>query len=479
MPCGLSRLTNLRSLPLFIAGDKTGACSIIELENLKLHGKMVIQFSEDFKNYSCGGRKILKNKELNELRIALNERFDKDMFVDLCPNTSLKKLEICCYRSPQFPTWLMESQLPNLVEVRLGGCRDCEHIPPFGNLQFLKKLDLDYMNGITQLGAEFHGYRGFPSLQELSLNWMSNLEEWSESHVVDQLFPLLQKLLIFMCPKLKSTPRFPRIQELQTSCGNGSILSCIGRFTSLSVLQLTAMPDIASLPSGCIRNLTSLTKLQIARCEQFQSLPGDEMQFLEMLRSLIIERCDNLAFFPEVRSLNSVCFRLNGVISQPKEFVQILNSVDEFHIEICDNNVDLRGQLQYLHTLKILSLSGSHADSQLTFPYGIRKLSICCCDELESLIAAEEVSNIVLEQLYINRFSNLTTLPDWLQHLNSLRVLCIWHCPRLERVSRDLKNLHMLKTLNIVGCPQLKSRCARETGEDWPIISNIPHVDIE
>ncbi|XP_042378607.1 putative disease resistance protein RGA1 [Zingiber officinale] len=357
MPCGLSRLTNLRSLPLFIAGDKTGACSIIELENLKLHGKMVIQFSEDFKNYSCDGRKILKNIDLNELCIEFNERYDKDMFVDLCPNTSLKKLDICRYRSPQFPAWLMESQLPNLVEVSLGNCRGCELIPPFGNLQFLKKLDLDYMDGITHLGAEFHGYRGFPSLRELSLVRMFNLEEWSESHVVDQLFPLLRKLLISWCPKLKSTPRLPRIQELKISYSE-SILSCIGRFTSLSLLQLTGMPDIASLPSGSIRNLTSLTKFQIRNCRQLQSLPVDEMQFLEMLRSLTIEECDNLVFFPsEVGSLSFLCFRWNGVIPQPKELVQILNLVDEFQIEICDNKVDLRGQLQYLtHAQKIMSI---------------------------------------------------------------------------------------------------------------------------
>ncbi|XP_042384267.1 putative disease resistance protein RGA1 [Zingiber officinale] len=479
MPCGLSRLTNLRSLPLFIAGGKTGACSIIELENLKLHGKMRIEFLKDFKNYSCGGRKILKNKNLNELCIVFNESYDKDMFVDLCPNTSLKRLELWGYSSPQFPVWLMESQLPNLVEVSLRNCRDCELIPPFGNLQFLKKLNLYSMNGITHLGDEFHGYRGFPSLRELSLNWMSNLEEWSESHVVDQLFPLLQKLLIFWCPKLKSTPRLPRIRRLEISSSE-SILSCIGRFTSLSLLQLTGMPDIASLPSGCIRNLTSLTNLQIISCRRLQSLPRDEMQYLEMLRSLTIDECDNLVFFPsEVGSLSSLCFRQNGVISQPKELVQILNSVDEFRIEICGNKVDLRGQLQYLHTLKILSLFGSHLNNQLMFKYEIRALSICCCDELESFMAAEATNSTKLEQLYINGFSNLTTMPDWLQHLKSLRRLSIRNCPRLERVPRDLKNLHMLKTLKIVGCPRLKSRCARETGEDWPIISNVPNVDIE
>ncbi|KAG6511885.1 putative disease resistance protein RGA4 isoform X5 [Zingiber officinale] len=72
MPCGSSRLTNLLSLPLFIASDKASTCSITELENLKLRGKMIIRFSEDFKKYSCGGRKILKNKNLTELGLMFN-----------------------------------------------------------------------------------------------------------------------------------------------------------------------------------------------------------------------------------------------------------------------------------------------------------------------------------------------------------------------------------------------------------------------
>ncbi|KAG6515971.1 putative disease resistance protein RGA1 [Zingiber officinale] len=408
MPCGLSRLTNLRSLPLFIADDKTSTCSIIELEDLKLHGGMKIKFSKEFKNYSCDGRKILKNKDLNELCIEFNgsKIYDKYMLDDLCPNTSLKKLDIWYYRSPQFPTWLIELQLPNLVEVSLQNCRDCEHIPPFGNLQFLKKLYLQSMTDVTQMGDEFHGYGGFPSLQELFLHGMDNLEEWSESHGVDELFPKLQSLNIFNCPKLKSMPRLPRIQHLKISYCSGSILSCIRGLTSLSVLKVEEMNDMTSLPSGCIRNLTSLTELQITECRQLQSLRGDEMQYLEMLRSFTIESCDNLTSFPsEVEHLSSLCcLRLSdcpSIILKPEELVQILNSVDK---------------------------------------YGIRKLSICYCDELQSLMTTEAASSTVLEELYIDGISNLTTLPDWLQHLNSFRLLSIENCPQLERVPRCLKN---------------------------------------
>ncbi|KAG6502063.1 putative disease resistance protein RGA3 [Zingiber officinale] len=606
MPHGLSRLTNLRSLPVFVAGDRTGACSILELEDLKLHGKMEIIFSKDFKNYSCGGRKILKNKDLNELYIVFNrlESNDKDVLDDLCPNTSLKKLIIFDYGSPQFPSWLIELPLPNLVEVCLVNCRVCEHIPPFGNLQFLKKLDLKFISDITHMGAEFHGYRGFPSLRELCLTRMNNLEEWSEYHGVHEFFPKLHLLQVSDCCKLKSMPRLPRIQELVISCCNGSLLSCIGRMTSLSVLKVSHMYNMTSLPSGCIRNLTSLTELKITNCIELQSLPGDEMQHLEMLRLLTIERCYNLASFPsEVGRLSSLCsLRLldcHLIIFQPEELVQILNLVHQFQIQICGNEVNLRGQLQYLHTIRELSLRGAHYGfTKFKIRKGIAKLSICCCDELESLMTAEPTSrvleklcidgisnlttlpdwlqhlsslcflqlsgcpsiilqpeelvqilnsihnfqiqicgnrvnllgqlqhlhtlrglslsgahyrssiyeyreryedselsicccdelaslmtadaasSIVLEELYIDGISNLTTLPDWLQHLKSLRHLSIKNCSQLGTLPRGLKNLHMLETLSIFNCPQLKRRYENEIGEDWPTISHVSYVDI-
>ncbi|KAG6502060.1 putative disease resistance protein RGA3 [Zingiber officinale] len=445
MPRGLSRLTNLRSLPVFVAGDGPDACPITELENLKLHGEMDIIFSENFTNYSCGGLKILKNKDLNKLCIKFNgsERYDEAMLDDLCPNTSLKKLCIKDYVSRQFPAWLMKSQLPNLVEVSLKSCCGCEHIPQFRNLQFLKKLELCKMDGITQMGAEFHGDGGFPSLQELCLTRMDNLEEWSKSDGDGKLFPSLQLLRLSDCLKLKSMPRLPTIQHLEISCCRGSLLSCIGSLTSLSDLKLDKMRDMTVFPSGYIRNLTSLEELQITECRQLQSLPGDEMQHLKLLRLLTIKGCPS-------------------IILQPEELVQILNSVQEFQIQICGNTVDLRGQLQSLHTLKELCLRGAHGYKP---KYGIAKLEICCCDdELDPLMTAEPTSS-VLEKLYIDDFSNLRTLPHWLQHLKSLSLLSIENCPRLQSVP-DLKNLPMLKSLRVFDCPELERRCEKKTGKD-------------
>ncbi|KAG6467906.1 hypothetical protein ZIOFF_072471 [Zingiber officinale] len=81
------------------------------------------------------------------------------------------------------------------------------------SFRFLQKLDLRSMAEITLMVAEFHGHGGFPSLQELSLDKMDNLEEWSKSHDVDELFPKLQSLKISGCPKLKSMPRLLTVNK--------------------------------------------------------------------------------------------------------------------------------------------------------------------------------------------------------------------------------------------------------------------------
>ncbi|KAG6502013.1 hypothetical protein ZIOFF_041900 [Zingiber officinale] len=88
-----------------------------------------------------------------------------------------------------------------------------------------------------------------------------------------------------------------------------------------------------------------------------------------------------------------------------------------------------------------------------------------------------EPTSSVLEELFIDGISNLTNLPDWLQHLKSLHSLSIGNCSRLERVPRNLKNLHMLKTLNIADCPLLESRCERETGLRPLIPSRSAQID--
>ncbi|KAM5554568.1 hypothetical protein ABKV19_022790 [Rosa sericea] len=86
----------------------------------------------------------------------------------------------------------------------------------------------------------------------------------------------------------------------------------------------------------------------------------------------------------------------------------------------------------------------------------------------------------------------------WSGHLNSLQQLVFANCPSLRclpdsGLPSSLQRLDLccpapqclpdsglpssLSHLQIHACPLLKNCCQRETGEDWPKIAHIKHID--
>ena len=58
-----------------------------------------------------------------------------------------------------------------------------------------------------------------------------------------------------------------------------------------------------------------------------------------------------------------------------------------------------------------------------------------------------------------------------------LQELSIWGCPKLKWLP-DFLPTTQLRFLQIFACPILSQRYKRETGEDWPKISQIPDIQI-
>jgi len=82
-----------------------------------------------------------------------------------------------------------------------------------------------------------------------------------------------------------------------------------------------------------------------------------------------------------------------------------------------------------------------------------------------------------LRKLEINYLRGLTCLPQSICRLTtSLQELRIHHCPGIKSLPEGIKDLTALKKLIIYFCPDLERRCKRGTGEDWHLISHIPHV---
>ena len=82
-----------------------------------------------------------------------------------------------------------------------------------------------------------------------------------------------------------------------------------------------------------------------------------------------------------------------------------------------------------------------------------------------------------LTYLAIESFEGVETLPEWLGSLTSLEYLEIMNCKNLTNLPSVMQRLTKLQILWIDGChPDLKQRCSRDSGTDWPKISHIPDI---
>jgi hypothetical protein len=136
-----------------------------------------------------------------------------------------------------------------------------------------------------------------------------------------------------------------------------------------------------------------------------------------------------------------------------------------------------------------------------------------------SLLKGKYISNIVINShlyqrdcdiwrhlrinLHLNECPELNSSPENIQHLTSLRSLCIWdceglaslpinqigyltslshleigYCPNLESLPDGVQSLSNLSWLTIRNCSTLKKRCKKKGGEDWPKIAHIPRFEI-
>ncbi|KAG5582447.1 hypothetical protein H5410_053074 [Solanum commersonii] len=126
MPVNMGQLTCLQTLQIFKVGLEKG-CRIEELGCLNnLRGELMIR-----------GLQLVYNRE--EVKTEVNDEYVLD---GLQPHPNLKKLVVVNYLRTRFPSWFSEELLPNLVELKLSGCRKCKEIPSLGQLKLLRHLEL-------------------------------------------------------------------------------------------------------------------------------------------------------------------------------------------------------------------------------------------------------------------------------------------------------------------------------------------------
>ena len=69
------------------------------------------------------------------------------------------------------------------------------------------------------------------------------------------------------------------------------------------------------------------------------------------------------------------------------------------------------------------------------------------------------------------------TLPHWIGSLISLTELGVHECRQLKSLPKEMRSLKNLQKFYIWDSQHLEKICRQKTGEDWPRIAHIPHID--
>ncbi|KAI3898481.1 hypothetical protein MKW92_006330 [Papaver armeniacum] len=323
------------------------------------------------------------------------------------------------------------------------------------------------MDAIKRIGTEFYQSNGdasFPSLVELYLVHLYNLEEWlaDQRSTSTSSFSCLEALEISGCPKLSTTPtRFPSLKNLGFE------------------IQLLDDHSLKSLPLKLLSGANSvLQALLVSDCDAFEGfLPDDEQQqhyqpdqlSNDFLSKIEILRCPSLKVLPaDFRGLNSLTY---------------------LAIEGCRSLQSLPDSIQYLPALQTLIIGGFSEDLE-SFPFPeatasdgerylatLRDLTIRGWPTLRALLPDQLRLLTSLQYLSIRDFPCLLSLPEWFGELSSLETLDIENCSRLEYLPSEEQMLRLtsLEILNIRYSPLLFERCCCGK-EEWHKVARLKQV---
>jgi hypothetical protein len=135
--------------------------------------------------------------EMDTLSLTLTEM--ENLPGDMCKMSKLRRLSLRCSHLVQMESSFCDLQ--NLRSLKLMKCDQLEELPHLHMLKRLRKLEIVGCPMLRKLPKEFGGSGAFPSLEILSLSFLSGLEELPV--VEEAAMPLLQVFTIMWCPQLE------------------------------------------------------------------------------------------------------------------------------------------------------------------------------------------------------------------------------------------------------------------------------------
>ncbi|XP_074319883.1 disease resistance protein RGA2-like isoform X2 [Silene latifolia] len=372
MPKGLLRLTNLETLDHFVVGKPSNslnlygskaklACGLADLsffDNLK--GWLSIVLVKRSKDIVLEAKAAnLNRKEITHFAMRFREsRIEDEMVLEnLKPGADLEYLLIENYGGMRLPCWMREQihfWFPNLVEVRIIGCKECKYMCSFGRLARLKCLTLQNLDKVEYIENGSSNKRNmvvladeqpsspmFPSLTQLSLRDIPGLKGWwsitdsAEDQDLNQL--------------LKWTPSFSRLEEMEID------MELVISFAKVFPQGISSVRDLT---------VYGKTKVVAEQTSTPSNVPAKQRQPAILLKSYLPMLCDvsfsnnQMELLPkEFQGMSSLitlgiydCKAFEAV----PEWIDSLTSLEYITIDNCPRLKSLPYEISNLFNLKAL-----------------------------------------------------------------------------------------------------------------------------
>ncbi|GLT25978.1 hypothetical protein SLA2020_010750 [Shorea laevis] len=369
-----------------------------------------------------------------------------------------------------------------LKELSIQKCKKLVRFPVTGLPLHLKKLQLEDLVVLESLPdglMKIDGVNNMLKLEELVIKGCEQLKSFPR----DKLPSILKRLKIRNCENLESLPEGVNLEHLQINnlpslkCFPSSQLSSAFKrleikkckqleslpdrllqdCTQLEVMQIKDVENLISLPIDFMHNLSGLFELELNSCEGFESLPEMDSSSVPNLKTLKIKNLKNLKSLPsEMCNLTSIrCLimtRCPGIASIPE---------GGFPLNLKTLEISCEGLKQSMLEWGL---------DRLTSLESFKIWKICPPDNLQLPKS--------LKRLAIFEMSNLKSIPKvLLQNLHSLENLRFYWCPELRSLPKEGLPTS-LQQFGLLNCPLLKEWCLEEKGVYWPLIANIPYVEL-
>ncbi|PWA45586.1 NB-ARC domains-containing protein [Artemisia annua] len=481
LPVGVAKLKSLQTLSKIIIGGENDF-SITQLKDFEnLHGKVSIQGLEKVQKAPEAREADLSQKRLTELKFewsdvsyaSRKETTDNDVLDALKPyNDCLKRLGIVNYLGLEFPKWVGETSFHKLARVSIYGCKKCTSLPPLGQLPSLKRLSIQDMDDVKNVGLEFIGTGvAFPSLEILKFKGMRSWEVWStysRSGVGDSVFPCLQVLNIEGCPNLVEVslkaPLLSLTDLVIHGCGVDLLRSLVHAAPSVTKLYIGSISGLTNeVWRDVILDLKAVEELEVTRCDEIRYLWESKeaeasSKVLVNLRKLKVWYC---------KSLVSLGEKDEEEYNYGNNLLTSLSSLTVWHCEnfkhlSCPDNIETL-QIRFCFSITCVSFSMGMGGQKLKSVYILECKKLMRMEELgeggkKNMLLVNSKSMPMLETVNISDHPNVASIIDFGGNFIHLTRLSIEDCnSREESFFADLQmqSLTSLTDLLISNCPSM------------------------